>query len=98
MKTTTYMIGDRVLIIPEQTETMSKGGLYIPDAAKEKPQRGRVVSVGPGIKDYNMSLNVDDIVMYGKYAGTEIIIAEEKYLIMQEKDVLMVVKETNDEW
>jgi len=93
MKTTTYMIGDRVLIVPEQTETMSKGGLYIPDAAKEKPQRGRVVSVGPGTKDYTMSLNVNDIVMYGKYAGTEIIIAEEKFLIMQEKDVLMVVKE-----
>ena len=97
MKTTTYMIGDRVLIIPEQTETMSKGGLYIPDAAKEKPQRGHVVSVGPGTKDYNMSLKVDDVVMYGKYAGTEIIIAEEKFLIMQEKDVLMVIKETIDE-
>lgn len=93
----TIMIGDRVLIKPEQKETVSKGGIYIPETAGDKPQRGTVLAVGPGTKDYDMTLDVNDTVMYGKYAGTEIMIKDEKYLIMQEKDVLMVIKEEDNE-
>ena len=84
-------INDRVVIKPAPAEEVTKGGIYIPDTAKEKPQRGEVVAVGPG-KDGNlMTVAVGDIVLYGKYAGQEITIEGADYLIMREDDVLVIV-------
>jgi chaperonin GroES len=90
-------LADRVVVKPlEETEQM-RGGLYIPDTAKEKPQQGEVVAVGPGrLTDKGdrvaMEVKEGDRVLYGKYSGTEITIADEQYLILRESDVLAVVK------
>ena len=90
-------LADRVVIKPlEETEQM-RGGLYIPDTAKEKPQQGEVVAVGPGkLSDTGdriaMEVKEGDRILYGKYSGTEITIADEQYLILRESDVLAVVK------
>jgi chaperonin GroES len=90
-------LADRVVIKPlEETEQM-RGGLYIPDTAKEKPQQGEVVAVGPGkLSDKGdrvpMEVKEGDRILYGKYSGTEITIADEQYLILRESDVLAVVK------
>jgi chaperonin GroES len=86
---------DRVVIKAlEETEQM-RGGLYIPDTAKEKPQQGEVVAVGPGRfedgKRVDMELKVGDKVLYGKYSGTEVTVDDEQYLILRESDVLAVV-------
>lgn len=84
-------IGDRVIIKPAPADEKTAGGLIIPDTAKEKPQRGEVVAVGPG-KDGNlMNLQVGDIVLYGKYSGQEIHHEGKDYLIMREEDVLCVL-------
>ena len=89
-------LADRVVIKPlEETEQM-RGGLYIPDTAKEKPQQGEVVAVGPGkLSDAGervpMEVKEGDRILYGKYSGTEITIADEQYLILRESDVLAVV-------
>ncbi|MEZ4983982.1 MAG: co-chaperone GroES [Saprospiraceae bacterium] len=84
-------INDRVVIKPATAEETTKGGIIIPDTAKEKPQRGEVVAVGPG-KDGNlMTVQVGDIVLYGKYAGQEINYEGESYLIMREDDVLIIL-------
>lgn len=82
---------DRVLVLPAQAEE-KVGGIIIPDTAKEKPQRGKVVAVGNGTKDEEMVLKVGDEVLYGKYAGTELENEGEKYLIMRQSDVLAVVE------
>ena len=82
---------DRVLVLPAQAEE-KVGGIIIPDTAKEKPQRGKVVAVGNGTKDEEMILKVGDEVLYGKYAGTELENDGEKYLIMRQSDVLAVVE------
>ena len=88
-------LGDRVVVRPEPAEEKTASGLYIPDAAKEKPQRGKVVSVGPGrVENGNkidMTVKPDDVVLYGKYAGTEISISDEDLLIMRESDILGIV-------
>lgn len=88
-------LGDRVVVRPEPAEEKTASGLYIPDAAKEKPQRGKVVSVGPGrVENGNkidMTVKPDDVVLYGKYAGTEINVGEEDLLIMRESDILGIV-------
>ncbi len=88
-------LGDRVVIRPEPAEEKTASGLYIPDAAKEKPQRGKVVSVGPGRVEngtkIDMTVKPDDVVLYGKYAGTEITIGDEELLIMRETDILGIV-------
>ena len=82
---------DRVLVRRlEQTET-AKGGIIIPDTAKEKPQRGTVVAAGPGKKDEPVTVKVGDNVLYGKYAGTEIQIEGNDFLIMRESDILAIV-------
>ncbi len=65
-------LADRVLIAPIAAETKTASGIYIPDTAKEKPQNGKVVAVGPGTKDEPMTVKVGDTVLYGKYAGTEL--------------------------
>ena len=84
-------IGDRVVIKPAPAEEKTKGGIIIPDTAKEKPQRGEVVAVGPG-KDGNlMTVQVGDIVLYGKYAGQEINFDGDDYMIMREDDILVII-------
>ncbi|MCS6990402.1 MAG: co-chaperone GroES [Chitinophagales bacterium] len=78
---------DRVLVQPEPAEEKTAAGIIIPDTAKEKPQRGRVVAVGDGSKDKPVTVKVGDRVLYGKYAGTEITIDGEEYLIMRNSDI-----------
>lgn len=83
-------LADRVLVLPAPAEE-KVGGIIIPDTAKEKPQRGRVIAIGQGIKDEAMVLKENDTVLYGKYAGTELEYEGEKYLIMRQSDVLAVL-------
>ncbi|MGH7690158.1 MAG: co-chaperone GroES [Gemmatimonadaceae bacterium] len=88
-------LADRVVIKPmEETEQM-RGGLYIPDTAKEKPQQGEIIAVGPGRyekdKRVPMEVKVGDKVLYGKYSGTEVTVDGEQVLILRESDVLAVV-------
>lgn len=84
-------INDRVVVKPAPAEEKTKGGIIIPDTAKEKPLRGEVVAVGPG-KDGNlMTVQVGDIVLYGKYAGQELNHEGEDYLIMREDDILIIL-------
>src|SRR5687767_7567572 len=88
-------LADRVVIKPlEDTEQM-RGGLYIPDTAKEKPQQGEIVAVGPGRyekdKRVPMDVKTGDKVLYGKYSGTEVTLDGEQYLILRESDVLAIV-------
>ena len=84
-------LADRVLVLPAQAEE-KVGGIIIPDTAKEKPQRGKVVATGNGTKDEEMVLKEGDTVLYGKYSGTELEVEGEKYLMMRQSDVLAVVK------
>ncbi|MDY4411114.1 MAG: co-chaperone GroES [Prevotella sp.] len=84
-------LADRVLVQPAPAEE-KVGGIIIPDTAKEKPQRGKVVAAGDGTKDDPMVLKDGDTVLYGKYAGTELEVEGEKYLIMRQSDVLAVIK------
>jgi len=84
-------LADRVVVQPQEAETKTASGLYIPDTAKEKPQRGKIVAAGSGKKDEPMELKEGDMVLYGKYAGTEINIDGEEYLIMRQSDVLAII-------
>ena len=84
-------LADRVLVQPQEAETKTASGIFIPDTAKEKPQRGVVVAVGKGTKDEAMELKVGDVVLYGKYAGTEISVEGKDYLMMRQSDVLAVI-------
>jgi chaperonin GroES len=84
-------LGTRVLIEPLKAEERTQGGIIIPDSAKEKPQSGKVIAVGPGSKDEPMEVKVGDVVLYGKYAGTEISYESKDYLIMSQSDILAVV-------
>ena len=84
-------LADRVLVLPAPAEE-KVGGIIIPDTAKEKPQRGKVIAVGEGTKDDKRVLKEGDEVLYGKYAGTELENEGEKYLIMRQSDVLAVLK------
>ena len=84
-------LADRVLVEPLAAEQKTASGIIIPDTAKEKPQRGKVVAVGKGTKDDAMELKVGDEVLYGKYAGTEIAIEGKDYLMMRQSDVLAVI-------
>ncbi len=84
-------IGDRVIIKPAPAEEKTKGGLIIPDTAKEKPQRGEVVAVGPG-KDGNLpTVQAGDIVLYGKYAGQTVEFEGVEFLIMREDEILVIL-------
>ena len=85
-------LADRVLIRPVAAETTTAAGIIIPDTAKEKPLRGEVIAVGQGTKDEQMVLKAGNHVLYGKYAGTEIDIDNEKLLIMRQSDVLAVIE------
>lgn len=84
-------LADRVLIKPAPAEEKTIGGIIIPDSAKEKPLRGEIVAVGNGTKDEEMVVKPGDTVLYGKYAGTELELDGEKYLIMRQSDVLAVL-------
>ena len=84
-------LADRVLIQPTPAEETTLAGINIPDSAKEKPLRGTVLAVGNGTKDEEMVLKEGDNVLYGKYAGTEIELDGEKYLIMRQTDVLAIL-------
>ena len=85
-------LADRVLVEPKEAETNTASGLFIPDTAKEKPQAGTVVAVGPGKKDEPMELKVGDKVLYGKYAGTELNVDGKIYIMMRQSDVMAVVE------
>lgn len=84
-------ISDRVVVKPAPAEEKTKGGIIIPDTAKEKPQRGEVVAVGPGKDGNKPTVKKGDIVLYGKYAGQELTHEGIDYLIMREDDILVVL-------
>ena len=84
-------LADRVLVEPAPAEDRTASGIIIPDTAKEKPQRGTVVAVGPGKKDEPTTVAVGNTVLYGKYSGTEITIDGIDYLMMRESDILAIV-------
>lgn len=84
-------LADRVVIEPLPAETKTASGLYIPDSAQEKQQKGKVVAVGTGKKDHDMTVKTGDIVIYGKYGGTELRIDGADYMIMREDDILAIV-------
>ena len=85
-------LSDRVLIEPAKAEEKTAGGIIIPDSAKEKPLKGTVKAVGNGTKDEEMVVKVGDEVLYGKYAGTEIEVHGEKFLMMKQSDILAIVE------
>lgn len=84
-------LADRVLVEPAAAETKTASGIIIPDTAKEKPQRGTVIAVGPGTKDNPVTVKSGDTVLYGKYSGTELKLEGKDYLIMRESDILAIV-------
>ena len=84
-------LADRVLVITAPAEEKTIGGIIIPDSAKEKPLKGKVIAIGNGTKDEEMVVKPDDTVLYGKYAGTEIELDGEKYLIMKQSDILAIL-------
>jgi chaperonin GroES len=89
-------LADRVLIKPMEASEMKKGGIIIPDTAKEKPQEGEIIEVGPGRvtedgKKIPMEVKKGDKVLYGKYSGTEVTIDDKEYIIMRESDILAVI-------
>ncbi|MCR5570454.1 MAG: co-chaperone GroES [Paludibacteraceae bacterium] len=84
-------LADRVLVKPASAEEKTASGIIIPDTAKEKPLKGEVLAVGNGTKDEEMVVKPGDTVLYGKYAGTEIEIDNEKYLIMRQSDILATI-------
>ena len=89
-------LGERVIVKPSPSEEKTAGGLYIPETAKEKPQKGEVIAVGPGRKADDgqrlpMEVKVGDKVLYGKYSGTEMKVDGETYLIMKESDILAIL-------
>ncbi len=84
-------LSDRVLVEPTPAETKTASGIIIPDTAKEKPQEGTVVAVGPGKKDEAMTVSVGDKVLYGKYSGTELKFEGKDYLIIKEADLLGII-------
>jgi chaperonin GroES len=89
-------LGDRLVVEPQESEQMTASGLVLPETAKEKPQQGSVLAVGPGRRDddgnrIQMDVNVGDTVLYAKYGGTEVKIDDKKLLILKESDVLAIV-------
>ena len=82
---------DRILVEASEAENKTASGIYIPDTAKEKPQSGKVIAVGDGLKDKPVTVKVGDKVLYGKYAGTEITIDGREYLVMRNSDVFGII-------
>jgi len=92
-----HPLADRVLVEPLEAQEVKKGGIIIPDTAKERPQEGKIVAVGSGRitdegKKVDMEVNVGDRILYGKYSGSEVRVDEKEFLIMRESDILAVVK------
>ncbi|MEZ4510791.1 MAG: co-chaperone GroES [Chloroflexota bacterium] len=90
-------LGDRLVVEPKESEQTTASGLVLPETAKEKPQEGTVLAVGPGRRDDNgnrieMDVAVGDVVLYAKYGGTEIKMEGKKYLILKESDILAIVQ------
>ncbi|HRJ43890.1 MAG: co-chaperone GroES [Caldilineaceae bacterium] len=90
-------LGDRLVIKPTEQEEVTKSGIYLPETAKEKPQQGSIIAVGPGARDEDgdriaMDVQIGDIVLYAKYSGTTIKIDGTEYLILKENDVLAIVE------
>ena len=85
-------LADRVVIEPLEAEKKTAGGIILPDSSTEKPQKGVVIAVGSGKKGEPMTLKMGDVVLYGKYGGSEISYGEKNYLIMRESDVYAVVE------
>ena len=90
-------LGDRMVVKPIEQEEVTSSGIYLPETAKEKPQQGNVISVGPGARDEDgeriaMDVSVGDIVLYAKYSGTTIKLEGKEYLILRENDVLAIVE------
>ena len=90
-KLTIKPLADRVLIEPLAAETKTASGLYIPDSTKEKPQQGTVVAIGKGTKDDPITVKVGDVVLYGKFSGTELKLDNNDYLIMRESDIFAII-------
>ena len=84
-------LADRVIIMAAAAEQKTSSGIIIPDTAKEKPQKGKVMAVGTGKTDEPMTVKAGDTVLYGKYAGTEINVDGDEYLIMRESDIFAIV-------
>ncbi len=84
-------LADRVLVQAAEAETKTASGIIIPDTAKEKPQKGKIVAVGSGKPDEPMTVKVGDNVLYGKYSGTELTVDGEDYLIMRESDIFAII-------
>lgn len=84
-------LADRVVVEPAAAEEKTASGIIIPDTAKEKPQKGTVVAAGPGKKDEPVTVKVGDVVIYGKYSGTEIQIEGKDYLMMKESDIYAIL-------
>lgn len=84
-------INDRVVVQPSPAEAKTAGGIIIPDTAKEKPQEGKIVAVGPGKDGIKMTVKKGDTVLYGKYAGQELNYKGKDYLIMREDDILVIL-------
>jgi chaperonin GroES len=82
---------DRVIVKPAEKAEKTAGGIIIPDTAQEKPQKGEVVAVGNGTKDFPMTVKVGDTILFGKYSGTEIEIEDEKYLLLKETDIFAII-------
>jgi chaperonin GroES len=90
-------LGDRVVVLPTEKESRTPSGIVLPESAKEKPQEGRIVAAGNGNRDEKgdriaMDVKVDDVVLYAKYAGTEVKIEDKKLLILKESDILAIVE------
>jgi chaperonin GroES len=90
-------LGDRLVIKPTEQEDVTSSGIFLPETAKEKPQQGKVVAAGPGARKENgdriaLDVQVDDTVLYAKYAGTTIKLEGQEYLILKETDVLAIVE------
>ena len=84
-------LGDRIFVKVSESEEKTAGGILLPDTAKEKPQRGTVVAVGPGKPEEPTTVKVGDVVLYGKYAGTELQVEGVDYMMMRESDILAIV-------
>ena len=90
-------LGDRMVVKPIEQEEVTSSGIYLPETAKEKPQQGNVISVGPGARDEDgkrivMDISVGDVVLYARYSGTTIKLEGKEYLILRENDVLAIVE------
>ena len=84
-------LADRVIVEAAPAEEKTASGIIIPDTAKEKPQKGKVIAIGTGKKDEPMTVKIGDTVLYGKYSGTEVTLETKEYLIMRESDIFAIV-------